>query len=91
MKKKNTTCIWSFQRNCYSYNDALQKHEAMVYSLDVDIDFLDIDTGVLQGDRLASYLFTLCLDNVVRMSTDLIKENIFILKRQEVDDIPLKL
>ena len=22
-----TTCIWSFQRNCYSYNYALQKYE----------------------------------------------------------------
>ena len=24
----NTTCLWSPQRNCYNYNDALQKHES---------------------------------------------------------------
>ena len=26
-KGANTTCIWSRQRNCYSYNHTLQKHE----------------------------------------------------------------
>ena len=56
--------------------------KAMVRSPDGDI-------GILQGDILASYLFIICRDYVLRTSIHLIKENSFILKRQE-DDISLK-
>ena len=62
-----------------------------VRSLDGDTDFFDIVAGVLQGDTLAPYLFIICLDNVLRTSIDLIKENGFTLKKQEADDTPLKL
>ena len=42
---------------------------------DGDTDNLDIVIGVLQGDTLAPYLFIICLDFVLRMSLDLMKEN----------------
>ena len=75
----NTTSIWSSQRNCYSYYDALQKHE-INGSL---IDF-NIDAGVLQWNILAPYLFILCLEYVLRTSIDWIK-------RQAADDISQQL
>ena len=57
----------------------------------METDFIDIVAGVLQGDMLASYLFLFCLDYIFQMSVDLIKENDFILKKQEADDILQKL
>ena len=45
-----------------------------------DTNFFDIVTGVLQGDTLTPYLFIICLDNALRTSIDLIKENGFTLK-----------
>ena len=42
--------------------------------------FFDRVAGVLQGDTLAQYLFIICLDYVLWMSLDLIKENGFPLK-----------
>ena len=53
----------------------------MVSSLDGDADF-DIVTGVLHEDTLALYLFIICLDYVLRTSIDLIKGNIFTLKKK---------
>ena len=53
----------------------------LVRSSDEDTDIFDIAAGVLQGDTLASYLFTICLDYVFRISIDLIKENGFRLKK----------
>ena len=44
-------------------------------------DFFDMVSGVLQGDRLALYLIIICLDDILRTSIDLIKENIFTLKK----------
>ena len=38
------------------------KMKVQVRSLDDDIDFIDIVTGVLQGDTHAPYLFIICLD-----------------------------
>ena len=38
---------------------------------------------------LAPYLLIICFDNVHRISIDLIKENCFILKRQEAGGILL--
>ena len=42
-----------------------------------DTDYFDIVAAVLQTDTLASYLFIICLDYVLRMSIDLMKENDF--------------
>ena len=50
-------------------------------TLDGDTDFFDIVAGVLQGDTFASYLFIGCLDYVLRMSIDLMKENGCTLKK----------
>ena len=38
---------------------------------DGDTDYIEIVAGVLQGDPLASYLFIICLDCVLRTSIDL--------------------
>ena len=46
-----------------------------------DTDFFDIVAGVLQGDILASYLFIICLDYVLRTSIDLMKENGLLLEK----------
>ena len=41
----------------------------------MDTDIFDIVASVLQGDTLALYLFIKCLDNELRSSIDLMKEN----------------
>ena len=41
---------------------------------DGDTDYFNIVAGVLQGDTLASYLFIICLDYVLRMSIDSMKK-----------------
>ena len=46
-----------------------------VRSPDGDTLYFDIVTGLLQGDTLAPYLFIICLDYMIRMSIDLMKEN----------------
>ena len=51
--------------------------KAKVRSLDGDTDYFDIVAGVLQGDTLAPYLFIICLDYVLRMSIDKMKDNGF--------------
>ena len=38
-------------------------NRAMVMTSDGETDYFDVITGVLQGDLLAPYLFTLVLDN----------------------------
>ena len=53
-----------------------------VRSRDGDTDYFDIVTGVLQGDTLATYLFIICLDYVLGMSIDLMKENGFNLAKE---------
>ena len=53
-----------------------------VHSSDGDTDYLDIVAGVLHGDTLAPYLFIICLDNVLRTSIDLMKENNFKLAKE---------
>ena len=42
-----------------------KNRKAMVHSPDGDIDFFDIDAGVLQGNALGTYLFRLCRDYVL--------------------------
>ena len=49
----------------------------MVDSPDGHTNISEKDTTVLQGDTLASYLFILFLDNVLRTSLGLLKENCF--------------
>ena len=48
-----------------------------VRSPDGDIDYFDIVAGVLQGDTLTSYFFTICLDYALRTSIDKMKDNSF--------------
>ena len=58
-----------------------------IHSPDGDIDFFDIVAGVLWRDTLAPYLFIICLDYVLRMLIDLIKENGFTLKNSKKQTI----
>ena len=59
-----------------------------VHSPNGDTDFFDIVARVLQRDILAPYLFKICLDYILRMLIDLIKENDFTLKKRPgADDI----
>ena len=51
-------------------------------TLDGDTDYFDIVADVLQGDMLALYLFIICLDYVLRMYIDLMKENDFKLAKE---------
>ena len=53
------------------------------------VDF-DIAAGVLQGDTLASYLFIICLDYVLRMSIDKMKDNIFKLTKERSRRYPAR-
>ena len=53
-----------------------------VRSPDEDTDYFVIVTGVLQGDTLALYLFIICLDYVLRMSIDKMKDNGFKLAKE---------
>ena len=53
-----------------------------VCSLDGDPEYFDMVAGVLQGDTLAPYLFIICLDYVLRISIDKIKENGFKLTKE---------
>ena len=64
---------------------------AIVDSTDGNAVFFNIVTGVLQGDALAPYLFIICLNYVLWTLIELIKENGFTQKKQEVDNILLKL
>ena len=52
--------------------------KTMFFLLDGDTDFFEIVTRVLQGD---TYMFIICLVNILWLSIDLIKENGFTLKR----------
>ena len=61
-----------------------------VCSPDGDTDYFDIVAGVLQGDTLASYLFIICLDYVLRTSIDKIKENSFKLTKERSGMCPAK-
>ena len=61
-----------------------------VRSPDGDKEYFDIVEGVLQGDTLASYLFIICLDYVLRTSIDKIKENGFELTKKRSRSYPAK-
>ena len=53
-----------------------------VRSPDGDTEYFDIVAGVQQGDTLAPYLFIICLDYVLRISIDKIRENGFELTKK---------
>ena len=59
-------------------------------SPDRDTEYFDIVAGVLQGDTLASYLFIICLDYVLRTSIDNIRENGFELTKKRSRRYPAK-
>ena len=61
-----------------------------VRSPDGDTDYFDIVAEVQQGDTLASYLFIICLDYVLRTSIDKIKENGFELTKKRSRRYPAK-
>ena len=61
-----------------------------VRSPDEDTEYFDIVTGVQQGDTLAPYLFIICLDYVLRISTDKIRENGFELTKKRSRRYPAK-
>ena len=57
---------------------------------DGDTEYFDIITGVLQGETLASYLFIICLDYVLRISIDKFSENSFELTKRRSRRYPAK-
>ena len=59
-----------------------------VSSLDGDTDFFHIVAGVLQGDTLTPYLFIICLDYMLWMLIDLMKENGLILAKARSRQYP---
>ena len=59
-----------------------------VHSLDGDTDYFDIVAGVLQGDTLAPYLFIICVDYVLRISVDIMKDNGFKLAKERSRGYP---
>ena len=77
-----TSILGFTQRNCCSHKDALYFNtKVKVCSPDVNTDFFDIVAGVLQGDSLAPYQFIICLDYILWMPIDLMKENGFTPKK----------
>ena len=61
-----------------------------VRSLDGDTEYFDIVAGVLQGDTLATYLFIICVDYVLRTLIDKIRENGFEPKKKRSRRYPAK-
>ena len=56
----------------------------------METQYFNIVAGVLQGDTLAPYLFTICLDYVLRTSIDKIRENGFELTKKRSRRYPSK-
>ena len=64
--------------------------EAMVRWPNVDTDFFDNVTGVLQRDTLAPFLFVICLGYILWTSLDLMKERGFTLKKARSRQCPVE-
>ena len=60
----------------------IKTQKVKVRSPDGDTDYFDMVAGVLLGDTLAPYPFIICLDYMLRMSIDLMKENSFRLAKK---------
>ena len=56
----------------------------------METDFFDIVANVLQGETLASYVFIICIDSVLRTSIDWMKENGFTLKKARSRRYPVQ-
>ena len=80
LPKETIAAIMIFYRNT----------KMKVHSPDGDTDYFDIVAGVLQGNKLAPYLFIICLDYVLRTSIDKIKENGFKLTKKRSKKYPAK-
>ena len=80
LPKETVAVITIFYRNT----------KVKVRSPDGDTDYFDIVAGVLQGDMLAPYLFIICLDYVLRISIDKIRENGFELTKKRSRRYPTK-
>ena len=78
--KETVTAIMILYRNT----------KVKVRSPDGDIDYFDIVAGILQGDTLATYLFIICLNYVLRTLIDKIKENGFELTKKRSRRYPAK-
>ena len=61
-----------------------------VSSPDEDTDYFNIVAGVLNGDALAPYLFTICQDNALKTSIDKMKENGFKLTKERSRRYPVR-
>ena len=61
-----------------------------VRSPDGDTDYFDIIAGVSQRDILAPYFFIICLDYVLRISIDKMKDNSFKLAKERSRIYPAK-
>ena len=59
----------------------LPLQKVMVHSPDGNTNFFDIVAGVLQGDTRV--LFIICLDYILQILLDLMKENIFTQKKKK--------
>ena len=81
LPKKATAAITILYRNT----------KVKVRSTDGDTEYLDIVSGVLQGDTLAPYVFIICLDFVLRTSIDKIRENGFELTKKRSRRHPAKI
>ena len=57
---------------------------------DGETDYFNIVAGVLQRDTLAPYLFIICLDDVLKMSTDIMKDNGFKLVKERSRRYPAR-
>ena len=80
LPKETVTAITILYRNT----------KVKVRSPEGDTEYFDIVAGVLQGDTLAPYLFIICLDYVLRTSTDKIWENGFELTKKRSRRYPAK-
>ena len=74
--KETVTAIIMFYKNL----------KVKVCSPDGDTDFFDIVASVLQRDTLSPYLFIICLDYVLWMLIDLMKENGLAQKKKTIID-----
>ena len=57
----------------------------------METDYFDIVAGELQGDTLSPYLFIICLDNLLRISIYLMKENSFKLAKERSRRYPTEI
>ena len=63
------------------------KKKVKVRPPDGDPDYFDIVAGLQQGYTFALYLFIICLENMLRTSIDLMKENGFKLAKEKKQSI----